>query len=87
MSINAKCSLKGVVAARQTLVGSLNVGGVIKVEPEHYEGDYEVIPSVEAQVLETNQKFMDDDVIVRKIPFYEVTNTTGGTTITIGKEV
>lgn len=97
MNINAKGSLQGVVISKQRLdgkiagtsevVGSVTVGGTIKIEPDHYEGNYQVTPSIEAQVLDTNQKFMDDDVTVRKIPFYEVTNTTGGITIIIGKEV
>lgn len=95
--INAKGSLKGVVTAKQRLEGTIagaskltgkvNVGGTIKIEPVHYEGEYEVTPSTEQKVLETKQKFMDDDVTVRKIPFYEVSNATGGTTITIGKDV
>lgn len=52
-----------------------------------YEGAYEVIPKRQPQVLETAQKFMADDVTVNEIPAYEVSNTAGGTTITIGKEV
>lgn len=95
--INAKGSLKGVVAAKQRLEGTIagpsklsgkvNVGGTIKIEPEHYDGEYEVTPSIEPQVLETNQKFMDDDVTVKKIPYAEVTNTANGITVTIGSEV
>ena len=30
---------------------------------------------------------MKDDVTVKKIPFYNVSNTAGGTTVYIGKEV
>lgn len=52
-----------------------------------YEDSYEIIPKTTEQVMETKQKLMADDVTIRKIPFYETSNNTGGTTITIGKEV
>lgn len=53
-----------------------------------YDGVVEIIPDVDnAQVLKTAQKYMETDVKIRKIPFAEVTNQTGGKTVTIGKEV
>lgn len=55
--------------------------------PETYDGEYMVTPSPEAQVLETAKKLMKDDVTVKKIPFYNVSNTAGGSTVYIGKEV
>ena len=55
--------------------------------PEMYNGEYMVTPSPEAQVLETAKKIMKDDVTVKKIPFYNVSNTDGGSTVYIGKEV
>lgn len=51
---------------------------------EIYEGSYTVIPSVESQTLETASKTMADDLLVESIPFYEVSNTAGGVTVTIG---
>lgn len=54
---------------------------------ERYEGTYEVTPTVDAQTLPTAQKVMEEDVVVHKIPYYEVSNNTGGTTVTIGNEV
>ena len=56
-------------------------------DADNYEGDYEVTPKVSAQILETGQKFMAEDVTIHKIPFHEVSNLNGGTTITIGKDV
>lgn len=95
MSVNAKQKLVGDISTKQNLVGTVgtrlslsgkvNVGSTIKAE--NYEGEYEVIPSREAQILETGQKFMAEDVMVHKIPFHEVSNLNGGTTITIGKDV
>lgn len=43
----------------------------------YYEGDYEVIPEVVSQTLETRNKIMRDDVTVREIPYYEVSNESG----------
>lgn len=95
MSINSKMALQGVVAAKQTLIGavtgkqqlsaSVNVGGTIR--PESYKGEYEVTPTTSAQILETSQKFLEDDVTVKEIPYAEVTNLANGITVTIGSEV
>lgn len=52
-----------------------------------YDGAYSVTPSSgSAQTLETAQKYMDSDVRVEKIPYYETENTSGGTTIYIGSD-
>lgn len=56
--------------------------------PPTYEGEYEVIPSAsEAKVLNTAQTFLESDVTVRKIPYYEVSNNSDGTTVYIANEV
>lgn len=60
----------------------IQTGG--EVIPE-YEGAYEVTPQVdEPVVLHTKAKRMKDDVTVKKIPQYEVSNAAGGKTLTIG---
>lgn len=51
-----------------------------------YDGPYEAIPKVEAQTLPTAKKLMTDDVTVRKIPRYEVSNDCDGVTLIIGDE-
>ena len=56
------------------------------VELPVYDGEYTVIPSTEdEQVLETAQKYMDADIKVKKVPYAEVTNTSGGITVFIGE--
>lgn len=52
-----------------------------------YEGDYIVTPSVSEQTMATKSKVMKDDVTIRAIPFYNVSNQSGGTTAYIGSEV
>lgn len=50
-----------------------------------YDGEYTVIPKVnEDQTLETSGYLMANDVTVKQIPFFEVKNTAGGLTATIG---
>lgn len=51
---------------------------------EHYEGPYEVTPMVSEQTLETDEKVMDENVVVFAIPYSEVSNPSGGKTATIG---
>lgn len=61
---------------------SVAIGG----SAEPYEGQYEVTPTVEGLTLETANKYMSDDVTVKAIPTYEVSNNAGGTTFYIAKE-
>lgn len=50
-----------------------------------YEGEYEVIPTLEDQTLETANKTLRNDVLVKEVPVYRVTNESGGYTVTICK--
>ena len=56
---------------------------IFQVQGEEYNGSYEVTPKVEAQILQTAEKVMRDDVTIKEIPYAEVTNPAGGTTIII----
>lgn len=49
-----------------------------------YDEKYSVTPSAESQTLSTAGKTMMDDLTVEEIPYYEVSNEEGGTTINIG---
>lgn len=53
-------------------------------ENEVYEGDYNVIPRVYQQILETKDKLMEDNVTVEIIPLSKVINYKNGYTVTIG---
>ena len=52
-----------------------------------YEGDYEVTPKVIEQTLPTAEKLLSEDVTIKEIPYFEVSNTSGGNTVFIGNEV
>lgn len=56
-------------------------------EVEYYKGNYTVTPKVEKQELDTRQKFLTENVKIKEIPFFEVSNTEGGQTVFIGKEL
>lgn len=61
----------------------------ITVNPdvEYYTGSYEITPKVDEQSMPTAQKFMNEDVTVKAIPFFDVSNDAGGNTIFIASEV
>lgn len=52
-----------------------------------YTGEYGATPKVVAQTLPTAQKFLSQNVTIAKIPYFEVSNTSGGDTVYIGNEV
>ena len=52
-----------------------------------YEGEYEVTPKVAEQTLPTAQKLLEEDVHIKEIPYFEVSNNSGGNTVYIGSEV
>lgn len=71
--INKKADISGTV--------SIPIGG------KRYTGEYTVTPKAfDNQTLETANKTLIDDVTVKKIPYQETTNLSGGMTIIIAQE-
>lgn len=62
-------------------------GKPIWKELQIYDGEYEVVPDITEQSLQTSQKFMEDNVTIKEIPYSETSNTSGGNTVYIGKEL
>lgn len=52
-----------------------------------YTGDYTVTPTDIEHQIKTKNKFLNKDLIVKKIPFFETSNEEGGNTVYIGKEL
>lgn len=48
-----------------------------------YEGETLVIPSMEDQVLETENTVLKEDIKIEKIPYSETSNNAGGSTFVI----
>lgn len=54
---------------------------------EIYKGQYIVTPKIEQQALPTKNKILTEDVTVKSIPFFDVSNNSGGNTVYIASEV
>lgn len=88
--------IHGVLPSRQQASGTVDMGvtqvhSTINVIPTSegvpYSGAYEVTPKTYVPVvLETMRRTMRDNVTVEKIPQFEVSNESGGTTLIIGEE-
>ena len=72
--------IAGAASVRVDVTGTAVVGA-----PE-YSGPYDITPLFSAQVLPTAKRLMRQDVTVKKIPQYEVSNDYGGYTLIIGDE-
>lgn len=57
----------------------------VSVTSDVYDGEYEVSPAIDAKELETKHKFMQDNVTVLAIPYYEVSNDQNGFTAIIAE--
>lgn len=81
--ISAGNGLKARINASGVLVGSLSkpVGYI------DYTGSYEVTPKTSEQSLQTKDKHLIENVTIKSIPFFDVSNTSGGSTVYIGSEV
>lgn len=54
---------------------------------EVYNGDYSITPKVSEQKMNTSGKVMLEDVTVFAIPFFDVSNTSGGSTVYIADKI
>lgn len=75
--------LLGKIQSHMALNGKVTVSS----GHEYFNGDYEVIPKIESQSLETKDKLMSKDVLIKSIPYYEVSNPQGGNTVYIGSDL
>lgn len=72
------------IEEQPTLNLKLNLDYAVDVY-EHYSGSYVVTPKIYAQVMETKDKVMDDDVNIEKIYYSQTENESGGYTAQIGE--
>lgn len=91
-SLSASVDLSGFIATEGALGGAvaaaLELEGTVSMPEtfERFDGSYTVIPAVAAKSLQTKDRLMGDDVTVTAIPYYEVSNPQGGSTIVIGDD-
>lgn len=54
---------------------------------EVFSGSYSVTPKVTEQNIPTAEKYMKYDMTIKSIPYFNVSNTAGGSTVYIGSEI
>lgn len=87
-TVNGRISGGRKMSGRLSTVGSIS-GAISGGAPRNvYGGSYEVTPRTETPVvLETAKKYLEQDVTVLKVPFFQTSNEAGGATVYIGNEV
>lgn len=79
-----KAVYNGTILAAKTLTGRLDIGTRLEV----YENEYTATSRpFEEYELPTKSRFLVKNITVKKIPYFETSNTSGGTTAYIGTEV
>lgn len=66
------------------MVTEINSISTSEYTGETYDGSYSIRPSIEAQVMETKDKLMTDNVTIQAIPYHTVDNAEMGQTVIIG---
>lgn len=74
-------TLSGTLSSAETLEGSLTIPAAVL--PPSYGGDYEITPAEEAQILETDQLYMQGDITINPIPSNYGLITWNGSTLTV----
>ena len=64
---------------------SVRITGTAVVDAPEYAGPYDITPLFSTQTLPTAKRLMQQDVTIKKIPQYEVSNDYG-TTLILGDE-
>lgn len=76
-SISIGQTLRGMLSGKSSLIGKLTIPQILGTM---YEGQYVVDPlAKENVVLDTKEKFMANDVVVNKVPYFETSNEKGTT--------
>lgn len=82
--ISAPDSMTGKLSAAGSLYGTIAEATAHVIKPPEYTGEYVVTPKArEDQILETKGKQMAENVTVKEIPVYRVSNNSGGQTVYI----
>lgn len=64
----------------------VDVTGTAVVSAPEYAGPYDITPLFSAQTLPTAKRLLQQNITIKKIPQYEVTNDSNGYTLIIGEE-
>ena len=91
-NISAEHFLKGTLnrnypELKCTISSLVQLEGSIEKSPitiPAYDGEFDFTPKQNEQIIKTKGRLMMKNMIFREIPYEEVSNTSGGTTVTIG---
>lgn len=82
--ISSTKNINSKLSCNETITGTVTVA---TISVDHYTGSYTITPKAfQDTVLNTANKYLDRDVHVHEIPYFEVSNI-NGTTVYIGNEV
>lgn len=83
--ITTAASVSGDVTSK-TILADVDVGriNIIHTDLPDYDGEYEIFPTIEDQVLDTTLKTMRQDLTVKAVAYEEELNPAGGYTVIIG---
>lgn len=85
-TLRARGALSGSVKSQGTLQGAVVIPEAVKAES--YDGAYEVMPKFSSDVvLPTENRLMQQNLTVLKIPQYEISNEAGGKTLIMGDDI
>lgn len=83
--VSVESTLHGEINSRETMDGALSIPKRLP-EYEKWDGPHKFTSDVaETVTYETKDKVMKDNIVVLKVPYYEVSNEKG-TTVYIGKD-
>lgn len=79
-TLEAKASVVGEVSTK-TIIGEVELGRVTIRHSDYpdYDGDYDITPAASEQTLETTNKTLREDLTIKPIPYYDVSNEYGRT--------
>lgn len=83
IALSAEPTLSGRLSCDGGLSGSLSIVSGYDV----YSGAYDVVPKAyNSQTLLTANKLLNENIIVKEVPYYETGNSSNGVTAYIAKE-
>ena len=90
--VSAVQTLRGAISlSGDKLQGSIKadgtLSGLIEKSPlpvPNYDGIYEITPDQEEHIIPTKGRLLHKDMTIHEIPYQEVSNNSGGVTVTIG---
>lgn len=80
--------ITGNISPINRINGNITYGNGTGESVPIYDGNYEVTPlAFERTILNTKDKKMENNVVVKEIPYYETSNPSGGNTVYIAGQV